>query len=151
LTDDVRARLGPIAQRQLLSLGVQARKLREDLSSIFNNVRVDGMLGGIRKVTELFSQSTATGRALRTLAESFLQPLADSIEGVSPLVRDFFRGMVLAALEFAIAIQEVRLWLRNTFGDSKILATFRSLRVAFNLGRAILAVLAGAFGLLATA
>jgi hypothetical protein len=149
LSNDVKARLGGIAARQLLSLDVQSRKLKENMGRIFSGIRIEGMLAGISKVTELFSQSTATGRALKVLAETFLSPIADAVGDVGPIVKDFFRGMVLGAQYFTIAVLEVRLWLKKTFGDPEILKGIDSTRIALGLGIGVVGGLAGAFAALA--
>lgn len=151
LTDDVKARLGPIAERQLLSLDVQARKLRSNLGSIFADVKLEKMLKGISQVTELFSQSTATGRALKVIAETFLNPIAEAVGSTGPIVKDFFRGMVLGAQSLTIAILEARLWFKRTFEDSKLLEGIDKARVALNLGKGAVYGLAAAFGVLALA
>ncbi|MBZ0119437.1 MAG: hypothetical protein K8H88_20780, partial [Sandaracinaceae bacterium] len=104
LADLVERRLGGIAARQLLSLDVQAAKLRESFAAIFLGLRIEGFLEGLRTLTQLFSQNTATGRALKTIAEALLQPLIDDLTRLAPFARRFFQGMVIGALQLTILI-----------------------------------------------
>ncbi len=149
LANDVKARLGGIAARQLLSLDVQTRKLKENLTRIFAGVRLDKMLDGISKVTELFSQSTASGRALAVLAETMLNPIAEAIGSTGPIAKDFFRGMILMAQELVIRILETRLWFKKTFGDPEILKGIDKTRLALYVGGGVVAAFAGAVTALA--
>lgn len=142
LADDVRARLGGIAARQMLSLEVQTRKLHESYSALSKGLNLEPLLKGLKSVTELFSQNTESGRALRDMLTRLFQPVIDGAEGAGLYVRRFFQGMIIAALKTENVILRLRLWFRDTFGGS--------LLGALDLTRA--AVIAGyiAFGLVAT-
>lgn len=107
LADDYRTRLGGIADRQTLSLDRQMEQLHERVGRIFADVRIDGFLRGLRSITSLFSQSTATGRALHMLATNLLSPLFDAVGAQGPNVRRFFQGMVLAALRLTNGVLRV--------------------------------------------
>lgn len=146
LADDVRARLGGIAARRMLSLDVQAQRLRDSFQRLFGDLRIEGFLGALNEMTRMFSQSTATGRALKAIVEALFNPLLDAIGGAAPLVRRFFQGMVIGALQLTIVILRLALWLRRTFGDSEILRGIRGLDaglVALGIGAGVFFVIAG--------
>lgn len=116
LTNDVRARLGGIAKAQLLSLDVQAKKLRESFDLIFSGIEIDRLLSPLGKITSLFSQATVTGKALKALATVLFAPLVRVVEWLGPHVEAFFQGAVILALDFAIMVLKAATWIRDAFG-----------------------------------
>jgi hypothetical protein len=151
LADDVKARLGGVARAQLLSLDVQTRKLKENFGALFSGLKIEGLLGALHSVTELFSQNTMTGKALKVVLERLLQPLIGAIERAGPIAKRFFQGLTIGALLLTIAVLRLRNWLRETFGGTDILKGFDAQRVALWAGVAVFGALAGAVLLTAAA
>lgn len=148
LADDVRARLGGVARRQMLALDVQSRRLSQGISRIFGDLRIEGFLSALNEMTSLFSQSTASGRALKTMVEAIFNPMLDTLERLGPVGRRFFQGMVIGALRLTIGLLRVRNWFRATFGDSELFSNVDSLNIALNAG---IIIISGLVGVLATA
>lgn len=149
LADDVKARLGGIAAKQMLSLDVQSRKLHESFDALFRDLKVEGLLKALNMVTQLLSQNTATGRALKVLVETLFQPMINALETVAPLAKRFFQGMVIGALVLTIGILKVRNWFRKTFGDSEILKGLDMTKAALYAGVAVVSLLAAGAAMLA--
>lgn len=145
LTDDVKARLGGIAAKQMLSLDVQSKKLHESFSALFSGLKIEGFLKALNMVTSLFSQNTASGRALKIILETMFQPLANVAESLGPVIKRFFQGMVIGALYLAIAVLTVRNWFKKTFGSSDILSGFDAQTAALYAGIAAVGLLGAAF------
>lgn len=141
LADDVKARLGGIAQRKLLDLDVQTEKLRESFGVLFADLKIEGLLGALREVNQLFSQNTASGRALKALVEGLFQPMLNMLEGAGPIAKRFFQGMVIGALMVGITVLKLRNWFRKTFGDSEVLKGIDATDVALKAGLAVVAAL----------
>jgi hypothetical protein len=131
---DIESRFGAIARRRMLSLDVQRQKFGESIDALFRDVNVDGFLEGLHQITDLFSQNTVTGRALKTLVTTLVQPLIDGLTAAAPLARRFFQGMVIAVQEITIKILELRLWFRRTFGGSDILSGIDGMTIALDAG-----------------
>jgi hypothetical protein len=145
LSDDVKARLGGIAAAQLLSLDVQSRKLRENFAMIFSGLKIDKLLNGVKQITDLFSQSSASGRALKAIVEGLFGPLIDQVSGpASLLVKRFFQGMIIAALQVGIVILKLRNWFRDTFGDTKLFKNLNLMSLAVTAGKIAIYGLVGA-------
>ena len=144
LTDDVKSRLGGIAHRRMLSLDVQTRRLGESFQRLTSGIRLEGLLEGLFGVTQLLSQSTVTGRGLKALFEGLVQPIVDGISSAGPIVKKFFQGMLIAGLQFGIAVLQVRNSLRAAFGDSSILDNIDAVKVAVTAGKVAMGLLAGA-------
>lgn len=149
LTDDVKARLGGIAAKQMLALDVQTQKLRESFDMLFGGLKIEGFLKALQMVTSLFSQNTASGRALKVLVETMFQPMIDALEYVGPLAKRFFQGMVIGALVLTIGVLKVRNWFKRTFGASDTLKGLDLTTVALYAGVAAVSLLATGLGLLA--
>jgi hypothetical protein len=150
LTRMYQDRLGPIARRQMLSIGVQTQRLHENLDRLFSGLRIETLLQGIASIARLFSQSTESGRALKAVTESLLQPLIDFAAGpVARFMREFFLGMVFGALRVENALLRLRLWFRETFGPGSIFESIDTDMLAFKLGGALLMTFAIVVGVAA--
>lgn len=147
--DNVQRSIGGIARRQLLSLDVQTAKLHENLGRLFDGLNLEGVLSAWSRVTELFSQNTAAGRALKAIVDDLFQPLIDGLAGGAPVARQFMRGLVIGALLVAIAVLTARNAIRNAFGDRSLFGGIDAGTVALYAGLAVVAALVGAFGALA--
>ncbi len=150
LADDVKARLGGVAQAQMLSLGVQTAKLHESFDALFNGLKIEGFLKAKSEVFALFSQATNSGKALKALLTALLQPLVGTAESGAPVIKRFFQGMIISALKVGILLQQVRLWFKRTFGASDILKGFDAQRAALSAGKVALGLFAGGLALATT-
>lgn len=148
LTDDAKARLGGLAQAQMLSLSVQSRKLRENISGIFSGLKVEGFLKALKEITDLFSENTATGRALKAIFEALFQPMLDGMTALGPIAKRFFQGLVISALLLTIGFLKVRNALRDAFGGTS-LGELDALNVALGAGVVVGGALAAVMAALA--
>lgn len=151
LADDVKARLGGIAKQQMLSLNVQALKMHENFAMIFANLKIDGVLKAFAMITELFSQSTSTGRALKGIVDAIFPNFLGDAEGAGPILNNFFRDVVIGAQRVTLAFLDVRLWLKKTFGDSHLFGGFGEMLNNMRVGKGVAYALAGAIGATALA
>lgn len=145
LSEDVKARLGGIAARQMLSLSVQTAKMREHFAVLFRDIKVEGFLKALQTITSLFAQSTASGRALKMLAETLLQPLIDGFEFLAPLAKRFFQGVILGLQAVAIQVLKVALWFKRTFGAGDILKGIDLTSAALMAGKVAAGLLVAGF------
>lgn len=134
LAEDYRNRLGPIARRQMLSLDNQTTRLRRSLDRIFSGLRIEPFLSSLDEMLSLFSQSTATGRALKVIAEAIFQPMIEQVGVLGPVVKRFFQGMVIATLIAVIGFLRLRNAFREAFGDDELFANVDALEVALFAG-----------------
>jgi hypothetical protein len=146
LADDVQARFGGVAARKLLDLGVLTTKLKENWDALFDGLNLEPLLGMFREVVGFFSQSTATGRALKAIITALFQPLIDSAGEGTPIVKRFFQGIVIAALQVTIVLLRVRNFFRNAF-DGTVVSRISMMKVALYAG----ALAFGAFAVAALA
>jgi hypothetical protein len=149
LSQDIEARLGGIAKQQAMGFGVQIQKVREDLAALFNGLKLDGFLKALRSVTVLFSQQSATGRGLKTLLEGMFGSFGATAEASAPIIKRVFQGLVIGALKVQLAIGDVRLWFRKTFGSAELLGWINAQEVAVTAAKFAIYGLAGGVFLLA--
>jgi hypothetical protein len=135
LADDFRARFGPIAERQMLSLSVQATKFRENLKRLFSGLRIEGFLRHVKSIADLFSQSSSSGKALKQIIEQIFAPIQKAVDVVAPLVKRFIQGIIIGSQEVIIAMKRVELWFVKTFGNTTILGNMDLTKAALTLGK----------------
>lgn len=148
LDDAVRAKFGNIAAAQLLGFGVQLTRAKENIAGLFSDVEIEPFLRGLQGVLRLFDQSTVTGRNLKFIAETLLNPLFEAIGRVAPYVQGFFKGMVIAVLVVILMFVRLKRALEGAFGsDSK--SKIDGVKVGVYAGIAAVAVLVATLGTLA--
>lgn len=122
VTDDARARFGAVNARMNLSLGRQADRLSQSFADLFGGARVSAalerFLERVNQIQSLFSQSSASGRALRQIVEAIFPNTLDTVTDLLPLVRRLFQRMVIGGLEAAIALVVVRRELRSVWDEA---------------------------------
>ncbi|MBN8609140.1 MAG: hypothetical protein J0L92_01045 [Deltaproteobacteria bacterium] len=118
LADDVEHRLGGTARRMGLSWDRQIERMHESWAGLFSGIELDGALGALDEVLRIFSQTTVTGRALRTMLSALFQPLLDGVSDVGSPIREFFEGVILQTQRIVIAILRARNAMVRTFGGS---------------------------------
>ncbi len=144
LAENFRNRLGPIARRQMLSLDNQTDRFRKNLDRLFDGVAIDGFLSALDDVLSLFSQTNATGRALKTIVEALFSPLGQQAESVGPLIKRFFQGMVIGALRLTIVFLQVRNAIRDAFAGSDLLKNLDLAKLALGAGTFAVFAMVGA-------
>lgn len=152
LADDVKARLGGIAEKQMLSLTVQAQKQQEAFAALFSGLNIEPFLKAKKSINDLFAQSTASGRALKQLLTLLVQPLVNAVTAAAPIVKRFFQGVILAGQRMVIAILEVRAAFKRTFGGGG--EGFKGIdlaRAALYAGSVVASLFAAALGYVAVA
>jgi hypothetical protein len=135
LSDDVKARLGGVAAKQMLSLTVQAEKQKEAFAALFSDLKIEPLLKAKKEINDLFGQSTASGRALKQLLTLLVQPLIDGLTAAAPIAKRFFQGLILGAQSIVIGILLVRASIRKTFGSSETKSSIDYMGLALKAGK----------------
>ncbi len=148
MVDDVKARLGGLAQQQMLDLNVQAEKMRENLGRLFVGLKFGPLLEAVSGITEMFSQSTFEGKALKQIVEVVFQPMIDAVASLGPSVKRFFQGVILGTQDVIIAVLRVAVAFKNAFGFPELSANFDTTQAGIT---AVKVVLVGLVGVVAAA
>lgn len=129
-------RFGASAKAQLLSLPVLFERLKTNASGMFSGLNIEPVLKVLEGVVKLFGESTVTGKALRKIVDTLFQPLIDFVGRNGPVVNAFFKGLVVAALVFVLAVLKIKNALKAAFGGESTKG-LSSLKVAMMVGAAI--------------
>jgi len=134
LAAKVRDQFGAAAASQVLGFRVQMEKLGEKFDGLFKGVNTEPFLLELFKLMSLLDASTSSGKALRVMINTMLDPIYASVAKAGPFVREFFRGMVIGALLTTIAVLKVRNALQDAFGDDEAKEGVTGLQVALYAG-----------------
>jgi hypothetical protein len=104
---------GPeLIARRMANLDVIGLKLKDSIADIFSGPstvnatsKFTKALGGF---SELLDQNHSEGRALQTLLGTIVDPLIAGLTELVPLAISAFRGLIIVALDVAIAVVEAR-------------------------------------------
>lgn len=139
-------KFGAIVEAKSLSMGFQLKRLQSNLSSLFRGLSIEKFLNAMREVLQLFSLSTVSGRALKHLLEGMLQPLFDKAGGIDKIIKPFFKGMLISALQLQNTFLRVAIQIKKTFGFS-ILKDVDKFSVLVTAGKIALFGLVGVLGI----
>lgn len=117
IAEKIRGKYGAIVGRQMLDWNVQLAKAKETMGALFAGVKIEPLLEGLRDFLKLFEDTTSTGRALKTMIETLLNPIFGSAPGASSALQSVFKGAIVGALKVGIAILLVRNNLRDMVGS----------------------------------
>lgn len=144
LTDDVKNRLGGVAQKQLASLSVQALKSKESMDALFNGIDVERFVTAKKTVNDLLSQTTNSGRAIKALLTSLVQPIVDMAAKAQPILKRFFQGMIEEALILHIQWLQLKIAFKKTFAQPDVLQGVDKMNAALVTGKVVMWSLAAA-------
>ncbi len=157
LAKKVKGQFGAASEAQMLGFRVQMEKARENTTRLFSGVKIEPFLDGLSNVTSLLDENTASGRALKTIVSTMLDPIFAAVAKAGPLAGAFFKGMVIGSLLVTIAVLKVKNAIQDAFGpsvksnlDGMKLALYAGAAAAIVIAVAIVA-LAVVFGVLAVA
>jgi hypothetical protein len=134
-------RFGPIVARQMMSLDVQAAKLKENIAKLFSGANIESFLAGLKTVTDLFDTNTVTGYVLREVFTAVFTKIAELASKVFPYVKAAIEGVVVGVLIFAIAAKQLYRQFQETFGGAG--KGIDGMALAFKIGVGIVATMVG--------
>ena len=100
-----RIKFGPNFREQMLSLSEQSKVLQLNLRNTFGGLKIDPLLEALQKFGSLLSDSTESGKAIKSVFESLVQPLVDALVAAEPKIERFFLHLEILALKALIAIK----------------------------------------------
>jgi len=114
----VEKKLGGIAKKQLLSLDAQVATARDNLGKLFKDIKVEAFLKGLKSVLGLLDQNTSSGKALKTLMTTLINPMVAALVRNVPIIKALFKGIIIGALLVAIGVLKVKNAIKQAFGDT---------------------------------
>lgn len=102
-----RLKWGPDFAKQMLSLDVQSRRLKANISGLFAGLKLEKLLENFSRLVDLFDESNASGRAIKVVFESIFQPLTDAVADLLPKM---VRGFLLFEIQVLKAMIAIKPW-----------------------------------------
>lgn len=149
LSEDVKNRFGGVVAQKMKSLEVQQLKMREGFASIFSGLHIDAFLTAMQRIRNLFNQSEASGRALKTIVSVLLTPIIGSATDGANALRRFFKQVIIGVLQLQLRFFDLRDAWRSVFGKGLQSETWSRLFKVLLDGRTVVWGLAAAVGVLA--
>lgn len=150
LAERVRKELGGNAAAQMRGLSMISTKLRESFQALFVDVNLEPLLTGLFRLTQLLSQNTESGRALRAIVTAMLTPLIGEIASTARPMEYFLKELVILALRAAIGVLRIRNAIQATFGSGilgRLMSSQRAMEffrvAAIAVGIVVVALAAG--------
>ncbi len=121
---------GDVAKRQMRSLSMISTKLRESFRALFRDINLDPLLEGLYRLSQLFSENTDSGRALRAIMTAVLTPFIGELGSAANGLVWFAKEIIIVGLKVTIVFMRVRNAIRDAFGEGilgRILRTQRAM------------------------
>lgn len=141
----VESRFGDINIRRMSDLNVVADKFKEKVAGLAKDVNLEPLNQALSRMMKLFDESTFSGVALKKLITLFGDGLGKTIKFVSPFAEQFFKGLIIGALDLTIGILQLRNRLRETFAGSSFFQNLDLMSLSLTAGKTALSLIAAAF------
>ncbi len=141
LKDAVEKKFGGLNLRKMLDINVIAEKMHERIAALTSGVNLDPLLQGFSDLAGLFGEDTVAGAGLKQIITVFGGEMVKGFAKGIPLAKQFFKGLVIGALQAGIMFLQLRNWLKKTFGDNETLKGLFSLQSALKAGALVAGVL----------
>lgn len=145
LNGAISGKLGDVASSQLLSLGTQFQKFKENVGDLFEDVEIEPFLKGLHDVLSIFDSTTQTGATMKKVITEVFNSIFTVASKVFPYVKVFLLGMLLALIRVHLFLKQIAPTLKEAFS---YIPDLNWLGLAGTLGKSLLYVLlalAGAF------
>jgi hypothetical protein len=78
------------------------------VKKLFEGVKTEKLVRPVRSLLRLLDDNTSAGKGLATIFETLLNPIIDGLDRGEPMVKEFFKGMILGALRAIIVVLKLR-------------------------------------------
>ncbi len=133
LTRVVDAKMGDLANKKLMTVSVQADRLRANFARLFDGVDAGPFARVLQKIANLLTDSSVTGAAIRRVLTQAFDEIGKATEYAMPYIQDFFETAILIGLKFYNSLYPIRKALKGMFGGGTEggLASFQDKTMAF--------------------
>lgn len=109
-------KFGAVAAKQAKDLGPQLQRFKDNVSRLFEDVDTSPFLDALDRIVSLFDTATPSGQAMHDVLTSAFNGLFKVVSYVEPYVKTFLKGLVIIALQVAIAFKPLMKSIRAAFG-----------------------------------
>lgn len=118
----IKTRFGDVAQRQMLGLSAQIDATKHNFGELFSDIDLTPLLEGLKSITSLLDQNTATGKMLKAVITDAFTAMGKVAAKVFPAIKVVILEIIISGLKMAIAFKPLasalgKLW--DAMGGSK--------------------------------
>lgn len=129
----VKRDLGDIAIRQSLGFSKQMVMLRQNLGLLWSGVRIEPFLKSLNMVLSLFSETTVSGKLMKSIIGSIFDPIFAGAGGAGLAIKHMIQDSIYWVLRAQGAWIDLQIWVAKTFnyrGDLGLTIAVWSLKAA---------------------
>jgi hypothetical protein len=120
LTKVLDTKFGAVAGKQVLDLGNQLQRFKDNISKLFEDVDTGPFLSALHDILDLFDTETVTGKGLHDTLTAIFDGVFKAAAAALPYVKTALKGVFIIALQVAIALKPIIKAIKDAFGgDSK--------------------------------
>lgn len=125
LGEAIKTRFGDVAAKQALGLQAQFTAFKHNLGELFEDVDIEPLLKGLKSLTSILDQNTASGRALKGLLTGAFTAIGAIAAKVFPAIKAVMLQVIIETLKVAIALKPLgrefsKLWSVISGGKSNV-------------------------------
>jgi hypothetical protein len=120
LTKVIDDRFGDLAKKQALDIGPQWQRFKDNIGRLFEDVNPGPFLQALGRVFALFDQSAQAGGGMRDMVVAVFDGIFSAVARVEPYATKFLKGLVIIALQVAIAFKPLIKSLHEAFGGEAV-------------------------------
>jgi hypothetical protein len=119
LTAVIDKKFGELAKKQALDFPAQLQRLRDNFTKLFDGVDTGPFLEAFSRLVDLFDSGTSSGAAMKEALTATFDGVFRAITAVEPYAKTFLKGLVIIALQVAIAFKPLIKSIREAFGGDQ--------------------------------
>jgi hypothetical protein len=81
---------------------------KKKAKGLFEGVKTEKLVRPVRSLLKLLDSSTSAGKGLAKIFETLLNPVIDGFDKGEPLIKEFFKGIIIGALKAIIFVLRLR-------------------------------------------
>lgn len=116
----VEERFGSTNAKKVLDLDFQMSRFIENVGKLTENVNLEPLLNGFKKIVDLFGEGTVTGNALKTVITLAGNAIGSTFEKAVPLAIQLFKRLVIAGLDVTIMTLKAKRSFEEWFSKSNL-------------------------------
>lgn len=83
-------------------------KAGKNAKSLFEGVHTEKLVRPVESLLNLLNKNTSAGKGLAAIFETLLNPIIDGVDKGEPLIKEFFKGIIIGALKALIFLYQLR-------------------------------------------
>jgi hypothetical protein len=83
-------------------------KAGKNFKKLFEGVKTEKLIRPVTSLLNLLNKNTSAGKGLAKIFETLLNPIIDGLDKGEPLIKEFFKGLIIGALKAIIVVLMLR-------------------------------------------